>query len=113
MSSLRAAFKRYREGEPLARLAIDIIKSDLFIISSGKPTSSPLLAQGPKANEWCVTASEQAAPLKQTGQEICQLNGRSIISTIRTGVGLLIIHPDGGDYLSASEIETLKQALHL
>ena len=113
MSPLKSAFQQSR-AERNIDLILPVFKAaSLHVVvgSEPKPGQPPewFLSESPAKGRFCITASETAQALARVQRPKLQISGAQLLAELPPGIEVLIVYPDGGDYITREQLSWFRQ----
>ena len=68
------------------------------------------LTESPTKGRFCVTASETEAALARVPWPKAKISGEQLLAALPPGIEILIVYPDGGDYITREHLSWYRQA---
>lgn len=110
-SLLRLSFLRARESGDIAEILPFFTAAQLFVAGKRVPTGdTPVFfaQRSPNPTRFCVTASEHRDVLDKHDVELIEHSGKSLLAAINPAHEIVIVYPDGGDYLTSEQLLYLR-----
>ena len=114
MSPLKLAFQQSR-AERNIDLVLPVFKSaTLYVVvgSEPQPGKKPewFLVKSPTKGRYCVNVSESEANLERVRWPKIKLSGAQLLAALPPGIEIVIVYPDGGDYLNREQLAWYRQS---
>jgi fimbrial chaperone protein len=113
-SPLKIAFQQSR-AEKNIDLVLPVLKAARLyvVVGSVKPPGEKpewFLTPSPTKGRFCVTASESEAALARIKWPKHELAGAQLLEALPAGIEMLVVYPDGADYLTREQLEWYRRA---
>lgn len=114
VSPLQLAFQQAR-AQCNIDLVLPVLKvASLYVVigSETKQGQVPewFLTESPTKGRFCVSASETEAALARVPRPKLKISGAQLLEALPPGIEVLIVYPDGGDYISREHLSWYRQA---
>ena len=112
MSSLKDAFARARDAQNIDLVLPVLRKAELYVVVADDPDSGKqlfFLTPSPKPDRMAVTVSESLDALQKVSWPKRRMTGAQLLSELQPGQEIVIVYPDGGDYVTREQLEWFKQ----
>jgi fimbrial chaperone protein len=114
VSSLKSAFQESRARRNIDLVLAAMKATTLYVVvgSETKPDQPPewVLAESPTKGRLCVTASETEAALAKVPWPKLRISGMQLLEALPPGIEVVIVYPDGGDYITREHLDWYRQA---
>ena len=116
MSSLKLAFQQARAQRNID-LVLPVLKAaTLYVVVGSQPepgvTPEWFLTESPTKGRYCVTASETEGALARVQWPKLKLSGAQLLESLTPGIEILIVYPEGGDYLTREQLDWYRRPQH-
>jgi fimbrial chaperone protein len=114
MSPLKLAFQQSR-AERNIDLVLPVLRaSTLYVVvgSDRLPGKEPewFLTKSPTEGRYCVTVSEDESNLERVRWPKVKISGVQLLSALPPGIEIVIVYPDGGDYINREQLAWYSQS---
>ena len=112
-SPLKLAFQQSR-AERNIDLVLPLLKAtSLYVIVGSQPKQGQIpewfLTESPTKARMCVTASETEAALAKVPWPKLRISGAQLLELLPPAIEVLIVYPDGGDYITREHLNWYRQ----
>jgi fimbrial chaperone protein len=113
MSPLKLAFQQSRAQRNID-LVLPVLKAAaLYVVVGAEPKAGVapewFLTESPTKGRYCVTASETEAALAKIPWPKVKLSGARLLEALPHGIEVMIVYPDGGDYITREQLNWYRQ----
>ena len=112
MTPLKSAFERARLAQNIDLVLPALRTAELYVVVAQDPASGKelfFLTPSPKAGRMAVTVSESLDSLQKVQWPKRKLTGAQLMAELQPGQEIVIVYPDGGDYVTREQLEWFKQ----
>jgi hypothetical protein len=112
MTPLKAAFERARLAQNIDLVLPALRTAELYVVVAKDPASGEelfFLTPSPKKDRMAVTVSESLDSLQKISWPKRKITGAQLLSELQPGQEIVIVYPDGGDYVTREQLEWFKQ----
>ena len=112
VTSLKDAFQRARIAQNIDLVLPVLRTAELYVVVAADPASgeeSFFLTPSPKEGRMAVTVSESLEALQKVQWPKRKMTGAQLLSELQPGQEIVIVYPDGGDYVTREQLEWFRQ----
>ncbi len=110
---LKEAFAKARKERNAAISLVEFWKTDVFVIVEKASDTHfyPAFTRSPNKEKWAVTVAEKEEWLKADKWPKMKLSGGQIIQMLGEDKEIVIVYPDGGDYITSNQLSWIREQL--
>ena len=112
MTPLKDAFQRARLAQNIDLVLPVLRTAELYVVVAADPASGKELffvTPSPKEGRMAVTASESLESLQKVQWPKRRMTGAQLMAELQPGQEIVIVYPDGGDYVTREQLEWFKR----
>jgi len=109
-SGLKEAFQRSREGSNIDLVWPTLKAATLYlVVAEDQGGEHWFLTKSPDPERFCVTVAEQPEHLSTIPWPTKQILGRDLVFALPPVHEIVVIYPDGGDYVTREQLAWYRQ----
>jgi len=113
MTSLKDIFRQSREQRNVDLVLPVFNMATLYLVVASEPKVGHkpefFLTKSPTEGRFCVTVSESEEALARVPWPKIRLSGEQLLRELPTGIEVVIVYHDGGDYLNREQLAWYSQ----
>jgi len=113
-SPLKLAFQQSRAQRNIDLVLPALRTATLYVAVGSEPKQGQrpewFLTESPTKGRLCVTASETETALAKVPWPKLRISGAELLKTLPPAIEVIIVYPDGGDYITREQLDWYRQA---